>query len=438
MRSIGRQVQGNMEEGGRLGITVDARYRTVPETQIVEHLSLYFWASRLHVDERAAVLKEVGQALERSVEAGLPFERSWDGQRRFDPAEVIDWIKWASIRRGDPFWRVRCLEAGRSLICEFHGVEGSGGIPPSPKTLGPRRFSVRLQREFNVEQFPPSRSIRLRLPLPLEGPTLRELEITSTRALGADCVLQVGPARLDAQIASPRGDVVTLEAQLSFTAYPTFPQTGPEAITAEDIELYTRPNEGLIRIDARIRALADQLVGTLQEPWTVVQRIWDFVLDRLTFGMVHYDELGSGRALDWVLDSGWCDCQLGSALLVALLRARGLPARMVSGYVLYSARPCYHYWLEVWIAERGWLPLDLICADLSVMSGDRRWRDYFLGSLDYRMQTQRLPRLFDRSPALSFPPRWYSLERPRDDGAEIGFYEYGSGALIYRDRLSVQ
>jgi hypothetical protein len=229
-----------------------------------------------------------------------------------------------------------------------------------------------------------------------------------------------------------------LEAELSFVAYPTFPGSRREAIAPAEIALYTRPNEGLIRVDARIRALAEDLAGPAREPWAAVQRFWNFCLDRLTVGVIHYDEIGAGRALDWALDSGWYDCQVGSALLIALLRARGLAARMASGYALYAAHPFYHYWLEVWIEDQGWVPLDLLCAEISAMSGDRRWRDYFLGSLDYRMQTQRLPRYFDSSPALSFPRRWYSLDRLLDGGVELGFYEYGSGALIYRDRISVR
>ena len=138
------------------------------------------------------------------------------------------------------------------------------------------------------------------------------------------------------------------------------------------------------------------------------------------------------------MDTGWFDCHLGSALLVALCRATDIPARLVSGYLLYPASPSYHYWAEAWVDGRGWVPMDLVCSDLSARGRDARWRDYFLGCLDYRMKTQCLPRLFDRTPTVRFPAAWHILPRPREDGAEIGFFARDSGELIYRDQISVR
>jgi hypothetical protein len=94
--------------------------------------------------------------------------------------------------------------------------------------------------------------------------------------------------------------------------------------------------------------------------------------------------------------------------------------------------------MEVWIEQRGWVPLDLSCAHLSAAERDSPWHDYFLGCLDYRMQTERLPRLFERSPAVRFPPSWYTLGRSLENGAEFGIYETRSGSLVYRDRISAR
>jgi hypothetical protein len=304
--------------------------------------------------------------------------------------------------------------------------------------LPAQRFSVTLERTFNLAGYPADKPIHLRLPLPLESPALRELRIASARSSGADCALAVGPGRLDARLPAPVGGAVTLGTELSFVADPTVAASGGSSLPSDEAELYTRPSEGPIRVDARVRALAAEIAGSAREPWAAVEGFWAFIRDRLTIGVIHYDELGDGNPLHAVLDRRWCDCRLGSALLIALSRARGIPARMASGYMLYSASPFYHYWMEVWIEGSGWVPLDLFSADLSAMGRDQEWRDYFLGCLDYRMQTQRLPRLFDGSPALRFPASWYTLARSLDDGVEIGVYETGSGALVYRDRVSAR
>jgi len=104
---------------------------------------------------------------------------------------------------------------------------------------------------------------------------------------------------------------------------------------------------------------------------------------------IHYDQLDPVCPADWALKQGWYDCQLGSALLVALCRARQIPARMVSGYVLQVTAPTYHTWLEAWIDGRGWVPFDLASWDLSVCDRDERWRHYYFGCLDHRMAVQR-------------------------------------------------
>ena len=437
------------EAAPRLGITAGARYRTVPQAQIVELLALQGWAYRLREIGREAVLVEVRAALDGCVDAGLAFAVGPAGERRFDPAEVMNWIKWAWIHKGNPLWRDRFAETGRALVHEFHAARrdeshatrDSNGLPPPPAALAPQRFSVTLERSFNLRGkrggHAAGKPIHLRLPLPLEGPALRGLEIARQRSSAGETQFVVGPGRLDGRLLAPPEGEVTLGADFTFIGYPTVPMPDATALTADEVELYTRPSEGLIQIDTRIRDLASELGGRVHDPWDLVERFWRFLHDELTCGVLHYDDLGA-YPLAWVLASGWYDCQLGSALLIALCRARGLPARMASGYLLHSANPANHYWMEVWIEGRGWVPLDLFCAGFWDRTHAAAWRNYFLGTLDYRMQTQQLPRLFTGSPALRFPPSWYWLMRSLEDGIEIGFFETDSGAPIYRDRISVR
>jgi hypothetical protein len=422
----------------RLGIAVGARYRTVAEPQILELLLLCGLAYQCRGTGRASALREVSDALDRWIGLGLPFEKSPDSVRRFDPAEVVNFFKWAGLSHGDRFWEDRFIVSGRRLIREFHALETAEGVLPPPTSLSPRRFSVTLQREFNLGHCEPGRRVRLRVPLPLEDHSLGDLAITPIPP--RDCAVEfaVTPGRLDAQFLAPSSGMVTLGVEVSFVTRPVVPEPRPAALTAEERELYERPREGIIQVSPRIRALAAELAGSKRDPWTQVQGFWNYMLDRMTCGVLHYDELGSANPVDWILDTGWFDCHLGSALLVALCRARGIPARLVSGYLLYPASPSYHYWAEAWVVGRGWVPMDLVCSDLSARGRDTLWRDYFLGCLDYRMKTQCLPRLFDRTPTVRFPPAWHILPRPHGDGAEIGFFARDSGELIYRDQISVR
>ena len=408
----------------QLGITSHARYRTVEEARILQLLLHFGWAYEVRAGDGAASMRAAAAALSRWVSLGLPYEQLPDGQRRFDPAEVMNFGKWVGIHGRDSCWDERFVTSARRVISEFHGVNDNMQCTPPPPTalLRPERFSVTLRREFNLRDRQPDTNIRLRLPLPLEDEALCALSITAVSPPDLAVDFTVAPGRLDARLRVPPKQVVNLGVRVSFTAHPTAPGRRTAQLSDDEFELYTRPREGLIGVSPRIQTLAGALADSAQDSWATVRRFWDFIHERFIWGIMHYDELDILYPADRVLDAGWFDCQLGSALLAALCRARRIPARLVSGYLLYSLSPTYHYWAEVWIEGRGWMPLDFnICANLSARGRNKLWRDYFVGSLDYRMKTQRLPRTFDSAPAIRFPARWYVLPRIDTEGTEIGF-----------------
>jgi hypothetical protein len=421
-----------------LPIRADARYRVVDEARVIDLLVLFGWAHEARRGERASGELQAAATLERWIVAGLPYAPSADGGRRFDPVEVVNFLKVVGLRDNDPFLEERLIATGRRMVLEFHGLPDVAGALPSPRVLQGRRFTVTLQREFDLRGAREGARTLLRLPLPLEDHALGDLKIEPFAPPDTAVNFTAGPGRLDARVSGTAPSTLALGVQLSFTAYPTIPGTRPATLAATDIELYTRPNEGLIGVSPRIRALAAELAGSESDTLKVVHCYWTHILDQLTCGVVHYDELDPSHPTDWPLQTGWFDCQLGSALLIALCRARGIPARLVSGYQLYSLTPSPHYWSEIWSDAYGWLPLDLICSDLSVRGRDAPWRDYFFGLLDYRMKTQCLPRLFNQNPSMPFPAAWHMLARVEGKGIEVGIFDNDSGTPVYRDRISAR
>jgi len=419
-------------------IGADARYRIVEASRIVEMLVQCGWPSEARHGNSASALQSALAALNRWVAAGLPFLSARNGERRFDPAEVMNFMKCAAMRNGDPFWEDRFTASARGLILEFHSTESTSGALPSPMALRGERFSVTLQRDFDLAGVRAGARALLRLPLPIEDAALLDVKIETIAPPDVEVDFTIAPGRLDARLPTAPRRAITLGVQVSFTAHPTVPDGASASLAPSEMELYTRPSEGKIKVSPRILALAAELAGAEADSWEVVRRYWNFMLDELTGGVVHYDQLDASNPTDWVLETGWFDCQMGSALLIALCRARGIPARMNSGYLLYSANPTQHYWTEFWTAARGWIPVDTICSDLSLGGRDALWRDYFFGCLDYRMKTQCLPRLFNQNPGMPFPPAWHVLTRTDREQTEIGFFANDSGALVYRDRISVR
>jgi hypothetical protein len=153
--------------------------------------------------------------------------------------------------------------------------------------------------------------------------------------------------------------------------------------------------------------------------------------------VINYEELDAANPWTWVLEHGWCDCQLGSAFLATLCRAAGIPARMLSGYALDEESPYFHYWSEAWVAGRGWMPLDTISWWLSRGGRDPVWADYMLGEVDYRMTTERLPRLFNGAGAVRFPEATMRLARICDGGLEQSYIDADTRKLVYADQITI-
>ena len=206
--------------------------------------------------------------------------------------------------------------------------------------------------------------MRLRMPLPLEGKYLRNLQVTpiSQSIPGADIKVQAG--RLEARMTVSTESKVVLGARLSFTARAQAPAPG-DSEEEPDRELYLRRQEGLIVISDRVQILAESLVTASAAPLDKLRAFWDYIYQELKCGMLHYDQIDAASPCDWVLDSGWFDCQTGSALFVSLCRAQGIPARLVAGRVLYRLAPTQHYWAEAWVQGQGWTPFDFLSWDLS-------------------------------------------------------------------------
>jgi transglutaminase-like putative cysteine protease len=206
-----------------------------------------------------------------------------------------------------------------------------------------------------------------------------------------------------------------------------------------ELDLYTRPSEGLIKVNPRLAELARNLAGAETDPIRLVRRFWDFVVGELRFGAIHYDAIERDRPLDLALDHGWYDCNLGTALLAGLCRARGAPARLVTGYMLWTGAPGLHTWTEVWISGAGWTPFDLFSDDLIWAGGSKDpWRDQFFGRIDHRMVVERPPRLFNGPGAARLPVARVMVAAMEERGARYDYVDVDTGVVAQRDHVEVE
>ena len=141
----------------------------------------------------------------------------------------------------------------------------------------------------------------------------------------------------------------------------TVRQVTPDSPAVIDVDIDPpQPDDlkssALVQCDhPRIRAIADSVAGSVDDPWFAAQLLEHHVFSRLSktdFSQVF------GSAAE-VAEKRRGDCSEHAVLLAAVCRAHGIPTRVAVG-LLYSAqdqRFLYHMWNEVWIRDR-WIPLD--------------------------------------------------------------------------------
>jgi hypothetical protein len=106
-----------------------------------------------------------------------------------------------------------------------------------------------------------------------------------------------------------------------------------------------------------IQETARKIVGDEQNAYWVARKIYNYVVDHVTYEMV-----GGWDVPEVVLKRGKGSCSEYTFTFVALCRAAGLPARYQGSVVVRgddaSVDDAFHRWAEVYFPNYGWVPID--------------------------------------------------------------------------------
>jgi hypothetical protein len=372
--------------------------------------------------------------LARWVSQGLPF-RTVNGVRCFDPRQVFNFMKTASLATGDPTWLASIAASRRAARLFDRGRE-----PPAHGLHSATRFLVELRREFNLAGHRRGSLVRLRTPLPFEHRTQPEIDVSIATSLSG-ATFSRAPGRLEVRGELSEGPIVSVDVQTRVTSLCETVTVDPERLVPPDaadpeVALHLRPNEGLIRVTDAIVHLSREIAGDARNAWDCIRLLWRFLFEHMKLGHLNPQALSGTDPLRDLVRGGWFDCYAGSALLVALCRALNIPARMIGGCCLDPDSPALHYWVEVLLPPYGWFPVDLITWDLAGGRIDDKWSSYYFGRVDHRLKTECLPRIFVGPVGVPRPSAWYLLVERHGDTTEIAYYGLPD-VLLYRDRLRV-
>lgn len=168
---------------------------------------------------------------------------------------------------------------------------------------------------------------------------------------------------------------------VEFTIDPTLVGSG----YPEELQEFVQPVPNLFQSDdPKIQTLAQELTENTQNPYLQAQQIFNFVVENIT-----YETQTKAHSALWTLNEGRGDCDDFSALFVALARAAGIPAKVVSGYLFsenalidHSVNTDYagHAWAIFYVPGYDcWFPVDLTVPARIEELGEINGRPYMRG-----------------------------------------------------------
>jgi transglutaminase-like putative cysteine protease len=395
---------------------------------VIEQIIVQCWLFQARAGGYSDARARAERTLERLLSKGLPYKTGPSGLL-LDPYAANNTIKSRAGEPADDAWVDWQQTTRRNAVS-------------LPAALQLYRFT--LHREWHAYVATAGRPVVLRLPLPLRETQRGPARVRLLQPAATPVEIRETPGRVELRLDSTaiRGPIVA-ELVVEFLGGEVGDSMAPSApvgasVDSED-QIWLREREGLIAPSAKIAALAEQLATESSNVREFVYAAWEWLMTGLRFGDVHRAALHSHDPLGGLLQNRLADCVLGSSLLVALCRARGIPARVASGFLLHPANLGPHSWAEVRLARNLWVPFDYgswcYCAG---DSSDPVWGRFFRGRIDARFLAEVAPRDFTGWGSAPPPERWFRLERLRGERIEHTLHALPDGSLFRRDLLDLR
>jgi hypothetical protein len=224
------------------------------------------------------------------------------------------------------------------------------------------------------EAIDPDWDLRYWMPVPLESPSQRDLELRFSRE--PDWILEEeehGNRLAFWDFGTfPKSDVYRIEVDISARVFEIGPKVDPRGVPVYDTSAalyrtYTR-GDGPIAFSPELRALAGSVDPGEIHPYLRAKALFEWIVDHMEPGTptgsapisAFLSEFDPTKPEEARLSGGSSEYAF---LFCALSRALGIPARPVFGYLAFPGLEAYHVWAEFYLERPGWIPLDPAMAD---------------------------------------------------------------------------
>jgi len=106
-----------------------------------------------------------------------------------------------------------------------------------------------------------------------------------------------------------------------------------------------------------IQDAVKKAIGNEKNPYWIARKIYNYLIDNM-----YYEMLGGWNTAPTVLERGNGSCSEYSFVYIAMCRAAAIPARYVGTVAIRgdeaSMDDVFHRWVEIYIPDYGWIPVD--------------------------------------------------------------------------------
>ena len=409
----------------------DPLLRNITESKIIEYILTWGFPFEVNSAQKSVTTDLIKSALDEFIYCGLPHEDSPSKGRLFNPAEVVNFMKWLDLTDQNLFWSKYIVKTHQDLVIAL-----SNKIKVHQST-DLYQFKFHLARTFKRPVNAPSKKLRLRIPTPLMGHQYSDLKIELDPTNDLNTKITQHENFLQLEQLSYHPEMISIGYTASFTyRISDMPMLNLPSLTPEEHALYTNQSEGLISVTPKIKKIAQSLESSKHSEENILA-LWNWLLDNNMLGITQYHLLDEMNPMDWVLEHGVMDCLLGSALFISLCRSLGIPSRLIGGYTLYQAMPSPHYWAQVWLPDTGWTSYDFMSWDLSRGGTLKSWRGALQGQMEPRIIMEIFPQKIVGRIGIPFPTKHHRLISTEMKGTCIGYIDASSNFLIYKDTIEV-
>lgn len=213
-------------------------------------------------------------------------------------------------------------------------------------------------------QLPTGEPVDIYIPLPADHPGQRVLEQNLDANLPGTIGIEERHGNRYYRIRRPANINAPVEATLRWTVARSILTAGSTAGSSEgELDQYLAPNS-LVPVGHEIlQPILTEVHNSRADdsPEATARAIYNWVVDN-----VEYKKVGTGWGNGdtfWACNERYGNCTDFHSLFISLARSEGIPARFEIGFPVPMDRSAgeiggYHCWVQFYLPERGWVPID--------------------------------------------------------------------------------